>query len=83
MRFGLWRCGLLGGEGVAIGWRGDGGSHVLREGEFAEVFLRVGEAGDGAGDSAGLVADERYVGDDVALASRYMSRVAAAGAFSR
>lgn len=31
------------------------------------MFLRVGQAGDGAGDSAGLVADERHAGDDVAF----------------
>ncbi len=31
------------------------------------MLLRVGEAGDGAGDSAGLVADEGHAGDDVAL----------------
>ena len=55
------------GEGVAFGGELDGGGHVLGEGEFAVVFLRVGEAGDGAGDSAGLVADEGHAGDDVAL----------------
>ena len=31
------------------------------------MFLRVGEAGYRAGDSAGLVADQRHAGDDVAL----------------
>ena len=31
------------------------------------MLLRVGDAGDGAGNSAGLVADERHAGDDVAL----------------
>ena len=31
------------------------------------MLLRVGEAGDGAGDSAGFVADEGHAGDDVAL----------------
>ena len=31
------------------------------------MFLRVGEAGDGAGNSAGFVADEGHAGDDVAL----------------
>ena len=55
------------GEGIAVSGEADGGSHVLRESEFAEVLLRVGEAGDGAGDSAGLVADERHSGDDVAF----------------
>ena len=60
-------AGFFGGEDVAVGGELDGGGHVLREGEFAEVLLRVGEAGDGAGDSAGLVADERHAGDDVAL----------------
>jgi hypothetical protein len=54
-------------EDEAFGGEFDGGGHVLREGEFAVVFLRVGEAGDGAGNSAGLVADEGHAGDDVAL----------------
>ena len=55
------------GEDEAFGGELDGGGHVLGEGEFAVVLLRVGEAGDGAGDSAGFVADERHAGDDVAL----------------
>ncbi len=55
------------GEDVAFGGELDGGGHVLREREFAVVLLRVGEAGDSAGNSAGLVADERHAGDDVAL----------------
>ena len=59
--------GFFGGEDVAVGGEVDGGGHVLGEGEFAVVLLRVGEAGDGAGDSAGFVADEGHAGDDVAL----------------
>ena len=59
--------GLVGGEDVAVGGEADGGGHVLGEGEFAVVLLGVGEAGDGAGDSGGEVADEGYAGDDVAL----------------
>ena len=55
--FALEGMGLFGGENVAVGGELDGGRHVLREGELAVVFLRVGEAGDGAGDAAGLVAD--------------------------
>lgn len=69
--------GLFGGEGVAFAGELDGRGHVLREGEFAEVLLRVGEPGDGAGDSAGLVADEGHAGDDVAL--RVEVHVAAGG----
>ena len=63
----LQATGFFGGEGVAVGGEFDGGGHVLREGEFAVVPLRVGEAGYRAGDSAGLVADERHAGDNVAL----------------
>ncbi len=55
------------GEHVAFAGELDGGSHVLGEGELAVVFLRVGESGDGAGNAAGFVADERHAGDDVAL----------------
>ena len=55
------------GEDIAIGGEFDGRCHVLRKGEFAVVLLRVGEAGYGARDSAGLVADQRHAGDDVAL----------------
>ena len=60
-------AGFVGGEDVAVGGEADGGGHVLGEGEFAEVLLRVGEAGDGAGDAGGFVADEGHAGDDVAL----------------
>ncbi len=58
-------AGLRGGEGVAFGGEADGGSHVLGEGELAEVLLGVDETGDGAGDSAGLVADGGEAGDDI------------------
>ena len=51
-------AGFFVGEDEAVGGEADGGGHVLREGELAEVALRVDEAGDGAGDAAGLVADE-------------------------
>jgi len=55
------------GEGVAIGGEFDGWRHVLREGEFAVVFLCVGKTGNRAGDSTGFVADERHVRDYIAL----------------
>ena len=54
-------------EGETFGGEFDGWSHVLSEGEFAVVLLGVSEAGDGAGDSAGFVADVGHAGDDVAL----------------
>jgi hypothetical protein len=57
--------GFRSGEDEAVGGEGDGGGHVLLEGELAEVLLRVDEAGYGAGDAAGLVADGGEVGDDV------------------
>ena len=60
-------AGFFGGENVAVSGEFDGGGHVLGESELAVVLLRVGEAGDGAGDSAGFVADEGHAGDDVAL----------------
>ena len=63
----LWRAvASCVGEDAAFGGEADGGGHVLGEGELAEVGLRVGEAGDGAGDAGGFVADERHAGDDVA-----------------
>ena len=55
------------GEDEAFGGETDGGCHVLGEGQLAVVLLRVGDAGYGAGDSAGFVADEGHAGDDVAL----------------
>ncbi len=55
------------GEDEAVGGELDGGRHVLGEGEFAVVLLRVGEASDGAGDTAGLIADEGHVWNDIAL----------------
>ena len=64
----LWRAGGFGGaEDEAVGGELDGGGHVLGEGEFAEVLLRVGEAGDGAGDAGGFVALSGHSGHDVAL----------------
>ena len=65
--FGVEVGGLFGGEDEALGGEVDGGGHVLGEGKFAEVFLGVDEAGDGAGDAGGLVADGGEVGDDVLL----------------
>ena len=57
---------FAGGEDEALAGEADGGGEVSREGEAAEVGLRVDEAGDGAGNAGGAIADGRGVGDDVA-----------------
>ena len=54
-------------EDVALARQADGGRHVLRQGQAAVVLLRIGEAGDGAGDADGLVAEGRLPGDDIAV----------------
>jgi hypothetical protein len=60
-------AGLLGGEDVTLFGEADGWGHVLLEGELAEVLLGVGEAGDGAGDADGFVAEGGEAGDHIAL----------------
>ena len=77
--FALEGPGLFGGEDVAVGGEFNGGGHVLGEGEFAVMLLGVDEAGDGAGDAAGFVADGDIPGTTLPWASRYMSAAGGSG----
>ncbi len=64
----LWRfVRLLRREHVAIRCEVDRWRHILLQGEFAEVALRIDQAGDGTGNPGGLITNRREVGNYVPL----------------